>query len=451
VSINGSGSLRYEATRVGRDTALAQIVRLVEEAQATKAPLQRLADRIAGVFVPVVLSIAILTFVIWFDFGPSPSYLHAMVAFVTVLIIACPCAMGLATPTAVMVGTGAGAERGVLFRGGASLEAAGGLGVVVFDKTGTITQGKPEVVEIVPVLASAMTESELLRIAAAAERGSEHPLGEAIVRAAGSRGIAPDPSAEFESRGGLGVSAVVGGRSVRIGNAAFMTESNVDASPSREAAEAMASRGWTVVHVAIDGRAAGVLGIADPVKPESREAIASLKSMGIEVVMLTGDEERAAQSVAREVGIERVIANVLPRAKAKVVKQLRAERGRRIAMVGDGINDAPALAEADIGIAIGTGTDVALEASDVTLVGGDPRGVVTAIRISKRTGRAIRQNLFWAFIYNVIGIPVAAGVLYPAFGLLLSPVFASAAMAFSSVTVVTNSLRLRRGLRLARV
>jgi P-type Cu+ transporter len=445
-TINGNGSLRYEATKVGRDTALAQIVRLVEDAQATKAPLQRLADRIAGVFVPIVLSLAILTFVIWFDFGPSPAYLHAMVAFVTVLIIACPCAMGLATPTAVMVGTGAGAERGVLFRGGASLEAAAGIGVVVFDKTGTITQGKPEVVEIATAGAE-IEEEELLRMASSAERASEHPLGEAIVRAATGRGIATEAAEDFESRGGLGVSATVRGRSVWIGNAAFMKESAVDESLLHEAAESMATRGRTVVHVAIDGRPAGVLGIADPVKPESRKAIASLASMGIDVVMLTGDEERAAKAVASEVGIDRVIANVLPRAKAKAVKRLRSESGRRIAMVGDGINDAPALAEADIGIAIGTGTDVALEASDVTLVGGDPRGVVTAIRISKRTGRTIRQNLFWAFIYNVIGIPIAAGALYPAFGVLLSPVVASAAMAFSSVTVVTNSLRLRRGLR----
>jgi Cu+-exporting ATPase len=371
-----------------------------------------------------------------------------MVAFVTVLIIACPCAMGLATPTAVMVGTGAGAERGVLFRGGASLEAAGGVGVVVFDKTGTITLGKPEVVEI--VAGPAVTETELLSVAAAVERSSEHPLGEAIVRAATSRGISPESAEEFDSRGGLGVSATVRGRSVRIGNGAFMTESGVDAMPFERAADAMAGRGRTVVHVAIDGRVAGVLGIADPVKPESREAVAALVAMGIEVVMLTGDDARAANAVARDVGIDHVMANVLPRAKAKAVSQLRKERGRPVAMVGDGINDAPALAEADIGIAIGTGTDVALEASDVTLVGGDPRGVVTAIRISKRTGRAIRQNLFWAFIYNVIGIPIAAGALYPAFGVLLSPVVASAAMAFSSVTVVSNSLRLRRGLRLAR-
>jgi Cu+-exporting ATPase len=450
--VNGTGAFRYRATKVGRDTALAQIVRMVEDAQATKAPLQRLADRIAGVFVPIVVAIAVVAAVVWLLVGPPPAYLHALVAFVTVLIIACPCAMGLATPTAVMVGTGAGAERGVLFRGGESLEAMTSLGTIVFDKTGTITEGRPSVVEVdtSPPDADAVAAfdvDELVRVAAAAERDSEHPLGAAIVAAAESRDVATAPIREFASHGGLGVEAIVEGRRVLIGNRLLMERNGVAVDGWGDRATAMSSRGRTAVFVAIDGRLAGLLGIADPVKPSSRDVVRRLREDGIEVIMLTGDDASTAQSVAADVGIDRVIAGVLPGAKAREIRKLREASGRPVAMVGDGVNDAPALAEADVGIAIGTGTDVAMQASDVTLVGGDPAGILTAIRISRSTGRVIRQNLFWAFIYNIVGIPIAAGALYPAFGILLSPVFASAAMALSSVTVVSNSLRLRRTAR----
>jgi P-type Cu+ transporter len=440
-TINGSGSFRFEATKVGRDTALSQIVRLVQEAQGAKAPIQRLADRIAGVFVPIVVSIAILAFVLWYDFGPDPRFMFALVSFVTVLIIACPCALGLATPTAVMVGTGAGAERGVLFRGGDALETAREIGVVVLDKTGTVTAGRPVLVDVV---AAAGSESELLRLAASVERGSEHPLGAAIVEGARERGVDPVDATDFASFGGRGIFGVVDGRRVLVGNRALLEESGVDVSGQVAVAEAAAGDGRTPVYVAVDDVASGLLLVADPVKPTSRAAIAQLRAMGIDVLMLTGDNARTAAAVAREVGVNDVIADVLPADKAREVKRLQRERGVRVAMVGDGVNDAPALAQADVGIAIGTGTDVALEASDVTLVGGDLGGVVTAVRLSRRTMRVIRQNLFFAFIYNVIGIPIAAGLLYPFFGVLLSPVFASAAMAMSSVSVVGNSLRLRQ-------
>ncbi len=488
-TLNGAGSFRYEATKVGADTALAQIVRLVQEAQASRAPIQRLADVIAGVFTPVVISIAIAAFVLWFDLGPQPAFVFALIAFVTVLIIACPCAMGLATPTAVMVGTGAGAERGVLIKGGAALETAQAVRTIVLDKTGTITQGKPEVVELVlagggqPVwewgsvgvgetAAPRASEgdsdaagaafphtrtpphphtgpagaqaSELLRLAASLERASEHPLGSAIVRAAEARGIALSQPAEFVSFGGRGAEARVDGRRVLAGNRALMDERGVDTGALAPAAERLAAEARSPVYVAVDGVAAAVLGIADPVKPGSAQAVGWLRALGLEVVMLTGDVRGAAEAVARQVGIERVVAEVRPADKVEEVRRLQRETGAPVAMVGDGVNDAPALAQAELGIAIGTGTDVALEASDVTLVGGDLNGVVTAIRLSRRTMGVIRQNLFWAFFYNVLGIPVAAGVLYPFFGILLSPVFASAAMAASSVTVVSNSLRLRR-------
>jgi Cu+-exporting ATPase len=448
-TLNGSGAFRFRATKVGRDTALAQIVRLVEDAQATKAPMQRLADRIAGVFVPIVVGIAVVAFVIWLLFGPSPAGLYAMVAFVTVLIIACPCAMGLATPTAVMVGTGAGAERGILFRGGESLESAGGIGVVVLDKTGTITEGRPRVVELElvdsgdDIEAAHVSADEVLRMVASLERASEHPLGDAIVEEAERRGIVLTEPAGFRSYGGRGVKGEVDGRVVVAGNRALLEKESIDASALTGGAALLSERGRTAVHVAIDGRAIALIGIADPVKATSRDAIGRLRAMGIRVTMLTGDDERTARAVAAETGIEEVRAGVLPGDKAAEVKRLREASGRLVAMVGDGVNDAPALAEADVGIAIGTGTDVALAASDVTLVGGDLNSVSAAIRLSRRTGRVIRQNLFWAFIYNVIGIPIAAGALYPAFGILLSPVFASAAMALSSVMVVGNSLRLR--------
>ena len=460
-TINGSGAFRFRATRVGHETVLAQIVSMVEEAQATRPPIQRLADRIAAVFVPIVLVIALLAFGVWYAVGPAPSLVNALVAFVTVLIIACPCAMGLATPTAVMVGTGTAAARGILFASGESLEVTGDVGTIVLDKTGTITQGRPAVVELKPLGTS--DDVRLLRSAASLESVSEHPLAGAIVRAAEARGITLARPAEFDSRGGLGVEGIVDGRHVIVGNHALLERRFAASATPRDGnavsdstaaalaaaagiGDAMAEKGWTAVYVALDDEIAGVIAIADPVKATSAEAVRRLREAGADVVMLTGDDERTAHAVARQVGITRVVAGVLPAAKAAEVKRLRAATGRRIAMVGDGINDAPALAEADVGMAIGTGTDVAIEASDVTLVSGDPLGIVTAIQVSRRTMRVIRQNLFWAFLYNVLGIPIAAGVLYPVAGILLSPVIASAAMALSSVSVVSNSLRLRRQL-----
>jgi P-type Cu+ transporter len=441
-TINGSGSFRFEARKVGRDTALAQIVRMVEEAQGEKAPIQRLADRIAGIFVPVVVVIAFVAFAVWYIAGPDPRFVFALVSFVTVLIIACPCALGLATPTAVMVGTGAAAERGVLFRGGQALELAREIGVIVLDKTGTVTEGGPSLVG-----SAARDGGEIARavlyLAASVERVSEHPLGAAIVAAAREQGLGPGEVSDFASFGGRGVFGTVDGRRVLVGNRALLEESGIDAGALSAAAEEAGEAGRTPVYVAVDDVAEGLLFIEDPVKPTSAAAIAELKRLGMRVLMLTGDNERTARAVARRVGVDDVIADVLPGEKARVVKRLQQETGRRVAMVGDGINDAPALAQADLGIAIGTGTDIAVEASDVTLIGGELTGVVTAVQVSRRTMRVIRQNLFWAFFYNAAGIPIAAGLLYPFFGVLLSPVFASAAMAFSSVSVVGNSLRLR--------
>lgn len=446
-TINGDGSFRFRAKRVGRDTVLAQIVRLVEDAQAARPPIQRLADRVAGVFVPVVIATAVASFIAWLIFGPSASLPLAFVSFVTVLIIACPCAMGLATPTAIMVGTGAAAERGMVFRGGSSLEIAGRVSTVVLDKTGTVTEGRPSVVGL--ALApewgrGPSAERELLRLAAAAERGSEHPLAAAILAAARA-GVGARAAAEFENVRGMGIRARVGGRPVLVGNRRLVAGSNVDTTALNADAERFAAAGWTPVHVAVDGKAAGVLALADRVKPTSAEAVRRLHAMGLRVVMLTGDAEATARAVAAQIGVVHVIAEVQPHDKERVIRELQAESpGRGVAMVGDGLNDAPALARADLGIAIGTGTDVAVEASDVTLVSGDLIGVPDAIELSRATVRVVKQNLFWAFLYNVLGIPVAAGVLYPAFGILLSPVLASAAMAFSSVTVVGNALRLRR-------
>jgi Cu+-exporting ATPase len=446
-TLNRNGAFRFRVERVGRDTVLSRIIRLVQQAQGTRAPIQRLADRISAVFVPVVLSIAIITFVVWFDLGPAPAYLHALVSGVTVLIIACPCAMGLAVPTAVMVSTGRGAELGVLIKGGEALERSHAIDTVVFDKTGTITEGHPAVqsVQIAPEAdpVGVPDEPTLLALAAAVERLSEHPLAEAIVAEAERRGVAARRATGFESRTGRGVVGRVDGRQVAVGNAALLRELGVDPAPLAERADALASHGRTPMHVAVDGALAGLIAVADPIKATSRAALDQLGRLGLETVMLTGDNPRTAASVARTVGIDRVVAEVPPERKLEEIRRLQAE-GRVVAMVGDGLNDAPALAQADVGIAMGTGTDVAMEAGAITLMRGDPLGAVTAIRLARSTMRIIRQNLFWAFLYNVVGIPIAAGVLYPAFGLRLTPAMAAAAMAVSSVSVVSNSLRLRR-------
>jgi Cu+-exporting ATPase len=440
-TLNRSGSFRFRATKVGRDTALQQIVRMVQDAQGHRAPIARLADVISGIFTPVVVSIAIATFAAWFVLAPTQTrFTDALVAFVSVLIIACPCALGLATPTAILVGTGRGAENGVLIKGGESLETAHKLTTLVLDKTGTLTRGQPSVTDVLP--AEGWSAGDLLRLAAEAERGSEHPLGEAIVRAARDRRLELADAEHFEALAGHGVEARVRGRLVRVGSARLLRDSGVSVGGWEEQTERLADEGKTPVHVLVDGSLAGVLAVADTVKPEAREAVAALKRMGLEVMMMTGDNGRTARAVAREVGIDTVLAQVLPADKAAEVKRLQAQ-GKRVGMVGDGINDAPALAQADVGIAIGTGTDVAMEASDVTLIRGDLRGVVTAIALSRATLRTVKQNLFWAFVYNAVGIPVAAGLLYPLTGWLLSPVLASAAMSLSSVSVVANSLRLR--------
>jgi Cu+-exporting ATPase len=442
-TVNGTGSFRFRATKVGRDTALAQIMRLVEEAQGSKAPIQRLADRVSGVFVPVVLALATLTFTVWLLFGPEPAFTLALSNFVAVLIIACPCAMGLATPTSIMVGTGRGAESGILIKGGEALEGAHRLTTVVLDKTGTLTRGEPRLTDVVS--ANGLEEDELLRLAASAERASEHPLGEAIVAGARERGIGLADPEDFDAPTGRGVRATVEGRSVLVGSRRLMEESGVLENGLAPRFEELSAEGKTPVLVAVDGREAGLVAVADTVREGSREAVESLEEMGLKVAMISGDDRRAAGAVARELGVGRVLAEVLPEEKAGEVAKLQAE-GEVVAMVGDGINDAPALARADVGVAIGTGTDVAMEAADLTLISGDPRGVARAIRLSKATMKNIRQNLFWAFAYNVLLIPVAAGALYPFFGAagLLNPVLAAAAMALSSVTVVSNALRLRR-------
>ena len=452
-TINTTGSFVFETTRVGRDTALAQIVRLVEEAQGSRAPVQRLADRIAAVFVPTVIGIAVIAFALWMVFGPAPALVYAMVAFVTVLIIACPCAMGLATPTAIMVGTGRGAGLGVLIKGGAALEATAGVDTVVLDKTGTITEGRPAVTELIVAQGlmlprahgaeGASDEDVVLALAAAVERHSEHPLAGAILREAQIRSLPVPEVAEFQSREGRGASALVGGVRVLVGSAAFLIEEGVDIGPFTDAVDTLAARARTPVLVGVDGKPAGLLGLADPIKPSAVAAVRQLKRLGLHLVVVTGDMRKTAIAVAGEVGIDEVEPQMLPAGKVEVVRRLQAA-GHRVAMVGDGINDAPALAAADVGIAIGTGTDVALEAADILLVQGDLRALVAGFELARRTLRTIRQNLFWAFAYNVVGIPIAAGALYPFTGVLLSPVFASAAMAISSVTVVTNSLRLRR-------
>jgi Cu+-exporting ATPase len=440
-TVNRTGSFRLRATTLGKDSMLARIVTLMREAQGSRAPIQRLADRISAVFVPTVISIAIGTFVVWYLASGDGGVVRAFAAAVAVLIIACPCAMGLAVPTAVMVATGRGAERGVLIKGGEALERAGAVDIVVLDKTGTVTEGRPAVTDIVSV--NGFTETEILQLAAAVERSSEHPLADAVVEAARMRKVELTEAEAFSSITGRGVQGTVGGRVVLAGTARLLTEKGVDVAPLDPERARLSDAGRTVVLVAVDGAAAGMLAITDPIKESSRSALASLREMGLDLVLLTGDNQQTGTAIAEAVGIQRVVANVLPEGKVAEIRRLQAE-GHVVAMAGDGVNDAPALAQADIGIAMGTGTDIAMDAGDVTLMRGDLRGVADAIRLSRRTMRTMKQNLFWAFIYNVVGIPVAAGVLYPAFGILLSPVIASAAMAMSSVSVVTNSLRLRR-------
>ena len=440
-TINKAGSLRFRATKVGKDTALAQIIRLVQEAQGSKAPIQRLADVIASYFVPAVIGIAVVTFAVWYAFGPSPRLTLALLNFVAVMIIACPCALGLATPTAIMVGTGRGAEHGILIKGGESLEMAHRIDTVVFDKTGTLTKGEPRVTDI--AAAATFADRDVLFYAASAEKVSEHPLGESVVKMAGERGVALEGPRDFQVLEGLGISAMVGGKPVLVGSARIMMERGVDIGGLAAKADAFSGEGKTAVFVAVEGRAAGVLAIADTLKESSVPALRRLKALGLELVMLTGDNRRTAEAIAAQAGITTVVPEVLPQDKVNEIKRLQS-LGKKVAMVGDGINDAPALAQADVGIAIGTGTDVAMEASDITLIKGDLGGVASAIELSRRTIRTIKQNLFWAFIYNTIGIPVAAGVLYPFFHILLSPIIASVAMAFSSVSVVSNSLRLRK-------
>jgi len=440
-TLNKTGSFRFQATKVGKDTALQQIVKLVEDAQGSKAPIARTADVISGIFTPIVICIAIATFVVWFVAAPVDTrFTFALVNFVAVLIIACPCALGLATPTAIMVGTGRGAENGILIKGGESLETAHKLNTIVLDKTGTITRGQPSLTDL--LAAGDMNESELLRLAASAEKKSEHPLGAAIVGAAESQGIPLSNVSNFNAIAGHGLEAEIDGRRLLLGSLKLMRDRQITLDGYDERASLLAAEGKTPMYVSVDGKFAGIIAVADEIKPESKEAVRAMQRLGIEVVMMTGDNQRTADAVAGQIGITRVLAEVLPEGKAAEIKRLQSEK-RIVGMVGDGINDAPALAQADVGIAIGTGTDVAIEASDITLIRGDLRGVVTAIALSKQTIRIIKQNLFWAFIYNIIGIPVAAGLLYPFTGWLLSPVIASAAMSLSSVSVVTNSLRLR--------
>ena len=445
-TLNRNGAFHFSVTRVGPDTVLSQIIRLVQQAQGSKAPIQRQADRISAIFVPVVLSLAVATFVVWFDFGPPPAYLLGLIAAVTVLIIACPCAMGLAVPTAVMVSTGRGAELGVLIKKGEALERTGHLDVVMLDKTGTVTEGRPTVHSLHLVPESDLDESALLQLAASVERLSEHPLAEAIVEEAERRGIGGRQVVDFQNYGGKGVIGVVEGQEVAVGNATLMRETGADPALLQGRSDELTREGRTTVYVGVSGRVAALIAIADPIKPTSADAVSQLKELGLSVVLLTGDDRRTAEAVARAVGIERVLAEVLPDGKLEEVRRIQ-EEGRAVALVGDGLNDAPALAQADIGIAMGSGVDVAIDAADIVLMRSDLLGVVDAIRLSRRTMRIIRQNLFWAFVYNVIGIPVAAGALYPAFGLLLTPAMAAAAMAASSVSVVTNSLRLGSGKR----
>lgn len=454
-TINKTGSFRFEATKVGKDTTLARIVRLVEEAQGSKAPIQRLADVIASYFVPAVIGIALVTFLVWLFFGPDPAFTYAFLNFVAVLIIACPCALGLATPTAIIVGTGKGAEYGVLIRSAETLERAHKINSVLLDKTGTLTIGEPRVTEIIAL--PPLTENEVLKLAASAEKNSEHPLAEAIVKAAGEREIALSRVENFIADPGHGIEAMIDGKRLFLGNFPMMQEHEQDAGNFEKQAEVLWAAGKTVMFLARDEKVIGLIALADTIKPDAASAVSQIHKMGIEVVMITGDNRRTAEAIASQAGIDRVLAEVLPEHKAEEVKKLQS-KGKVVAMVGDGINDAPALAQADVGIAIGTGTDVAMETGDITLIRGELKGIVTAISLSKRTMQTIKQNLFWAFAYNVILIPIAAGILYFVFGNngvpegirfafgergFLNPILAAAAMALSSITVISNSLRLR--------
>ena len=441
-TVNGTGSFVMRAERVGKDTMLSQIVRMVAEAQRSRAPIQKLADQVSGWFVPAVVLIAIATFVIWSLIGPEPRFSHALVNAIAVLIIACPCALGLATPMSIMVGTGRGASAGVLIKNAEALELMEKVDTLVVDKTGTLTLGKPKLIEVRP--APGFDEADVLRLAAALEKGSEHPLAEAIVAGAADRGLDVPDSSDFASHTGKGVSGTADGRSVALGNQALLTDIGIDSKALENDADNYRAEGQGVMFVAINDKLAGLVVVADPIKDSAVEAVAALRRAGLRIVMMTGDNQRTAEAVARQVGgIDEVMADVLPQQKQAVVERLRGE-GRRVAMAGDGINDAPALAAADVGIAMGTGTDVAMESAAVTLVKGDLGGIVRARKLSHEVMRNIRQNLFFSFVFNAAGVPIAAGVLYPTFGLLLSPIIAGAAMAFSSVAVIGNSLRLRQ-------
>ncbi len=440
-TINKFGSFKFRATKVGRDTVLAQIIELVLRAQGSKAPIQRLADKVTAIFVPAVLSIAAVTFTVWIIFGTAPAFTFALLNFVGVLIIACPCALGLATPTAIMVGTGVGAANGILIKDAESLEIAHKVNVIVMDKTGTITLGKPVLTDIMSF--GALPENEILYLAASAEKNSEHPLGEAIVGAAKEKNIFPGEVFDFEAIAGAGVKAVINGKKILVGTKQLMVGQRISTDGGDEKASELEGQGKTVMIVAVDGREVGLIAVADTPKASSKSAIEKIKKMGIEVIMMTGDNQKTAEAIAKQVGIERVIARVLPENKSEEIKKLQDE-GKVVAMAGDGINDAPALAAADVGIAMGTGTDVAMEAGGITLMRGDLSGVSAAINLSKMTMRIIKQNLFWAYAYNTILIPVAAGVLYPIWGILLNPMIAAAAMGLSSISVVANSLRLKR-------
>ena len=440
-TVNGTGGFLMRAERVGSETLLAQIVHMVSEAQRSRAPIQRLADTVSSYFVPAVVVVAVLTFIAWAIWGPEPRLAYALVNAVAVLIIACPCALGLATPMSIMVATGRGAMAGVLIRNAEALELMEKVDVLVVDKTGTLTEGKPKVVTVEP--AGARSAEELLRLAASLERGSEHPLAASIVKGAQERGVTPVEPEGFRSVTGKGVVGRVDGHEVALGNRRLMDDLRVTLAALAERAEDLRREGQTVMFVAVDGGPAGLIGVADPIKTTTPEALGLLRESGLHIIMLTGDSRATAEAVARKLGIQDVQAEVLPEHKIEVVKRLQGE-GRRVAMAGDGVNDAPALAQADVGVAMGTGTDVAMQSADITLVKGDLRGIARARRLSQATMRNIRENLFFAFIYNALGVPIAAGVLYPVFGILLSPIFASAAMTFSSVSVIANALRLRR-------